>query len=206
GFAWVPPPAALTRGRTVEFTVSAPYEAARALGKRLKTSLDLDGNFLRLELGGPDAAGITAVVNAVAERFVAAAAELKRQNLTELTRILSGQLGEVRALRGRYTDANVAVRRVGDEVAVLEQQAIPARATKLTQEMAVQEAGLAQRVDSAAGGLRRIPPLAVEETQLQRSVTLAEQVVTNLQQRYEEARLAEVSAIPDVRLIDPAIE
>src|SRR5207249_1442134 len=46
----------------------------------------------------------------------------------------------------------------------------------------------------------------VEETQLQRSVTLAEQVVTNLQQRYEEARLAEVSAIPDVRLIDPAIE
>jgi len=37
-------------------------------------------------------------------------------------------------------------------------------------------------------------------------VTLAEQVVTNLQQRYEEARLAEVSAIPDVRLIDPAIE
>src|SRR5213080_4844069 len=310
GFAWVPPPAALSRGRTVEFTVSAPYEAARALGKRLKTSLDLDGNFLRLELGGPDAAGITAVVNAVAERFVAAAAELKRQNLTELTRILSGQLeraqanlrdaetalktfrvsavteyadgaapvtpnmqfprdpvfaglldmkvnreqlrrdreaiarilaqgrdsglavdalamigsvekstelsqalrdltgkvAELRALRGRYTDANVAVRRVSDEVAVLEQQTIPALATKLTQEMAVQEAGLAQRVDSAAGGLRRIPPLAVEETQLQRSVTLAEQVVTNLQQRYEEARLAEVSAIPDVRLIDPAIE
>src|SRR5207249_5977310 len=92
----------------------------------------------------------------------------------------------------RYTDANVAVRRVNDEVAVLEQQTIPALATKLTQEMAVQEAGLAQRVDSAAGGLRRIPPLAVEETQLQRSVTLAEQVVTNLQQRYEEARLAEV--------------
>ena len=310
GFAWVPPSAALSRGRRVEFTVSAPYEAARALGKRLKTSLDLDGNFLRLELGGPDAAGITAVVNAVAERFVAAAAELKRQNLTELTRILSGQLeraqanlrdaetalktfrvsavteyadgaapvtpnmqfprdpvfaglldmkvnreqlrrdreaiarilaqgrdsglavdalamigsvekstelsqalrdltgkvAELRALRGRYTDANVAVRRVSDEVAVLEQQTIPALATKLTQEMAVQEAGLAQRVDSAAGGLRRIPPLAVEETQLQRSVTLAEQVVTNLQQRYEEARLAEVSAIPDVRLIDPAIE
>src|SRR2546428_828450 len=97
GFVWVPPAAALTRGRTVEFTVSAPYEAARALGKRLKTSLDLDGNFLRLELGGPDAAGITAVVNAVAERFVAAAADLKRQNLTELTRILNGQLERAQA-------------------------------------------------------------------------------------------------------------
>src|SRR5947199_350127 len=130
----------------------------------------------------------------------------KSTELSQALRDLTGKVAELRALRGRYTDANVAVRRVNDEVAVLEQQTIPALATKLTQEMAVQEAGLAQRVDSAAGGLRRIPPLAVEETQLQRSVTLAEQVVTNLQQRYEEARLAEVSAIPDVRLIDPAIE
>src|SRR5205809_7275800 len=130
----------------------------------------------------------------------------KSTELSQALRDLTGKVAELRALRGRYTDANVAVRRVSDEVAVLEQQTIRARATKLTQEMAVQEAGLAQRVDSAAGGLRRIPPLAVEETQLQRSVTMAEQVVTNLQQRYEEARLAEVSAIPDVRLIDPAIE
>ena len=107
GFVWVPPAAALTRGRTVEFTVSAAYEAARALGKRLKTSLDLDGNFLRLELGGPDAAGITAVVNAVAERFVAAAAELKRQNLTELTRILSGQLERAQA---NLRDAETALK------------------------------------------------------------------------------------------------
>src|SRR5439155_525310 len=107
GFAWVPPPAGSTSGRRVEFTVSAPYEAARALGKRLKTSLDLDGNFLRLELGGPDAAGITAVVNAVAERFVAAAAELKRQNLTELTRILSGQLERAQA---NLRDAETALK------------------------------------------------------------------------------------------------
>src|SRR5439155_189817 len=79
----------------------------------------------------------------------------KSTELSQALRDLTGKVAELRALRGRYTDANVAVRRVSDEVAVLEQQTIPALATKLTQEMAVQEAGLAQRVDSAAGGLRR---------------------------------------------------
>src|SRR5437773_1974205 len=224
GFAWVPPSAALSRGRRVEFTVSAPYEAARALGKRLKTSLDLDGNFLRLELGGPDAAGITAVVNAVAERFVAAAAELKRQNLTELTRILSGQLERAQAnLRDAETALKTfrvsAVTEYADGAApVTPNMQFPRDPVfaglldmKVSREQLRRDREaiariLAQGRDSAAGGLRRIPPLAVAETQLQRDVTLAEQVVTNLQQRYEEARLAEVSAIPDVRLIDPAIE
>src|SRR5439155_1593656 len=52
GFAWVPPSGTLTPGRLVEFTVVAPYEAAKLLAKRLKTSADADGNFLRLGLGG----------------------------------------------------------------------------------------------------------------------------------------------------------
>src|SRR2546429_9710006 len=46
---------------------------------------------------------------------------------------------------------------------------------------------------------------SVEETRLQRAVTLAEQVVVNLQQRYEEARLADVSSLSDVRVLDRAV-
>jgi tyrosine-protein kinase Etk/Wzc len=72
--------------------------------------------------------------------------------------------------------------------------------------MEFREAELAQRVDSAASSLRRIPPLAVEETRLERDVTRGEQAVATLQTLYEEARLAEVSAIPDVRLVDPAVQ
>ena len=45
----------------------------------------------------------------------------------------------------------------------------------------------------------------MEETRLQRAVTLAEQVVVNLQQRYEEARLADVSSLSDVRVLDRAV-
>src|SRR5213078_5268428 len=57
-----------------------------------------------------------------------------------------------------------------------------------------------------ARDLRRIPPLAVEETRLQRDVTQSAQTVANLQQHYEEARLAEASSMPDVRFVDPALE
>src|SRR5207247_11450295 len=72
-------------------------------------------------------------------------------------------------------------------------------------ERRVREQQLGERVDAASANLRKIPPLAVEETRLQRAVTLAEQVVVNLQQRYEEARLADVSSLSDVRVLDRAV-
>jgi len=310
GFAWVPPAAALSPGRTVVFSVTGPSDAAKVLNRDLKMSSDVDGNFVRLELHGPDPVRLTATVNTLADRFVAAAATLKRDNLVQLTgilgvqleraqanlrdsetalktfrvravtqyvdsaapvtpnllyprdpmfaglldmrvnrellqrdgeainRILAGPLdsgfaidalsmigsvqkstelsqalrdlatkqAELRALRVHYTDASPAVRRVAAEVDALQRRAIPAMATALTREMAVRAAELQHRVDSTAGDLRRIPPLAVEETRLQRDVTLAAQAVANLQQRYDEARLAEVSSLPDVRLVDPATE
>src|SRR5690242_4045996 len=96
GLTWVPPAAALTAGRRVEFTLEQPYEAAKSLAIRLKVSADVDGNFLRLELGGHDPVQVAAIVNAVAERFVVVAAGLKRDKLTELTQILGTQLERAR--------------------------------------------------------------------------------------------------------------
>ena len=309
GFAWVPPPAAFRPRRRVEFEVTPPDEAVLLLAKAMKVSADVDGNFLRLDLSGHDAELVAATVNAVADRFVATAASLKRQKLTELTHILEDQLArargnlqqsevalrdfrvgavtefsetagpvtrsmqyptdplfaglvdmkvnreevrrdreaiervlayygagaelgvdalamvgavqrstelsqalkdltakqaELRALRTRYTDANPPVRQLAGEVTALEQQTIPALARSLVAELKVRETVLTRAVDSGAGTLRKLPPLAVEDARRQREVTLAEQTVANLQQRYEEARLAEVSAIPDVRILDRA--
>src|SRR2546430_16348860 len=67
GFAWVPPAGALTASRRVDFVVTAPYEATGKLAKQLKVSADLDGNFLRMELGGANPARGTATVHAAAE-------------------------------------------------------------------------------------------------------------------------------------------
>src|SRR5438034_57811 len=105
GFAWVPPASVLTAGRRVEFTVTAPYEATGRLAKELKVSADLDGNFLRMELGGPNPALVTATVNAVADRFVEVAAGLKREKLTELTRILGVQLARAQVRLGQVEDS-----------------------------------------------------------------------------------------------------
>ena len=308
GFAWVPPVSALTANRRVEFVVTAPYEATGKLAKQLKVSADLDGNFLRMELGGPNPALVTATVNAVANRFVDVAASLKREKLTELTRILGVQLAQaqvrlgqvedslrifrvravtaysqggasvtpnmqyqkdpmfaglldvkvsreearrdretierllvqlpesglaldalgmvgsvqrstelaqalrdlttkqadLRTLRAHYTEADPSVRRLAAEVGALERETIPALAGALAGELRVKEQQLGERVDAGSADLRKIPPLAVEETRLQRDVTLAEQAVINLQQRYEEARLAEVSSLSDVRVLDRA--
>jgi tyrosine-protein kinase Etk/Wzc len=72
-------------------------------------------------------------------------------------------------------------------------------------EVDTREATAARRLDAGSRTLRQIPPRAIEEARLRRAVTLAENVYTTLQQRYEEARLAEASTIPDVRILDAAL-
>ncbi len=298
GFAWRPPATALPAGRVVEFRVLSAYEATQELLRNLEVRPGRDRNFIRVELRGSDPAVITATVNALANRFVEVAADLKRQKLTALTGILGEQLqraesglshaeaalksfrvrsatllvqqrdpgasgflatqveqaqlrndreliervlsagdsgtsihalevigsvqraadltralqdlttreAELRALRHRYTDAYPAVRQLAAEVDGLERMTIPALARGLARDLAAREGRVAQQVDTASQGLRRISPLSVEEARLDREVTVAEQLFMNLRERYEEARLAEMSESPDVRVLDPATE
>jgi tyrosine-protein kinase Etk/Wzc len=306
GFLWVPTREGLEAARPIQFTVAALRDAARALNEALDVHTDPDGSFLRLELRGPNPAGVTAAVNAVAQRYVAVAAELKREKLSELSKILDQQLesarqnlrdaeaalehfgvhtitlpsgraapgaeanqdpalksffdlqlerdqvrrdretleqaiaqardsgssstalesigavqrnpqlsdalkelvskqAELRTLQYRYADAYPPVQRLTAEIATLQRQAIPALAQGLAGELAARAAELGRRVDTGSRSLREIPPRAIEEARLRRGVTLAENLYTTLQQRYEEARLAEASTIPDVRILDSAV-
>ena len=92
GFRWTPPVAALRAGASISFTLITPRDAAQRLSENLGVRLDENGNFMRLELAGTDPNAIAAALNAVAQRLVAVAAELKRAKLTELTHILDQQL------------------------------------------------------------------------------------------------------------------
>jgi capsular exopolysaccharide synthesis family protein len=301
GFAWVPSPAALTAGRSVEFEVVSLHDATLQLLADLKVHPGpYRSPFIRIELRGPDPAAVTATVNAVAKGLVNVARDLKRQKLTALTGILGEQLeqaqagmsraegvlkgfrartatllaqerdpqpaatdflarrvdqeqlrndreliervlattdsgpwihalemigavqrapdvakalqdlttkeAELRVLRQHYTDAHPAVRRLAGEVANLERVTIRSRAQALVRDLALREGRVARQVDSASQGLRRISPLSVEEARLARDVTVAERLFLNLRERYDEARLAEVSVTPDVRLLDTATE
>ena len=319
GFAWAPAAAALPADRAVEFSLATLRDAARSLADSLSAQLDVEGNFLRLELRGPDAPRITGVVNAVAERYVLVAADLKKKKLTELTKILGEQLqsaqdnlrrseaalerfrertitlptdrpapvalgaaggagggaavGEsdpkfgsfftmqsdrervqqdrealqrllaqagdsagisadalavvgpvqsnpdlaaalteltskrasLRALRYRYSEQYPPVQRLVGDIATLERQTIPALARGLIAQLTAREADLDRRLGADSRTLRQIPARAIEEVRLRRDVTMAEDLYTLLQKRYEEARLAEASTIPDVRILDAAV-
>jgi tyrosine-protein kinase Etk/Wzc len=67
------------------------------------------------------------------------------------------------------------------------------------------ERTLQNQVSAASGELREIPARTIEEARLQREVTIDENLYTTLQQRYEEARLADASSMPDVRILDAAV-
>jgi capsular exopolysaccharide synthesis family protein len=318
GFRWAPSAGTIAAGSTIEFSLAQLRDAARRLSDALDVRMDLNGNFLRMELEGDKPDAIAAVVNAIAERYVAVAADMKRQKLTELTKILDDQLAsakqnlqqaenalegyrvqtitlpqdrpaptapstgtaasgataqgqqdpvfstffntqlerdqarrdrealqrviaqqgdsglpaealsvvgsvqqnpelvqalqelgqkqaELRALRYRYSDAYPPVQRLVGQIATLERQTIPALAKTLVGELGARDAELTRRLDADSRNLRAIPARAIEEARLRRGVTLAEDLYTTLQQRYEEARLAEASTVPDVRILDHAV-
>ena len=123
-----------------------------------------------------------------------------KQAIAELTE----KQATLRALGYRYTAGLPPVKRLTAEISQLQRRTLPTMVRALIAQLAAREAAVAQRIDSAAGGLRQIPPLAIEEARLDREVTMAAQLVANIQQRYTEARLAEVSSIPEVRILDRA--
>ena len=308
GFNWAPLKRRLRPGREVSFRVRTPREAALKLKDKLKTVVPHQGSFLGLELTGPSPAQTAATLNTLADRFVEVAAELKRQKLSELSKILDQQLtssyaglgnaeralqnfrvhtitlpseqaspvtpglqqtedpvfksyfemrvnrdqldrdrrnivaalaqpdsevsamqleaipsvresseltqalallaskeAEARALRLQFGEAYPQLKQDETEIADLRRRAVPELAQKLVAQLAARLRDIDARVGSASSELQQIPARAIEEARLRRDVTIAENLYTTLQQRYEEARLAEVSSIPDVRVLDRAV-
>jgi capsular exopolysaccharide synthesis family protein len=122
------------------------------------------------------------------------------QLLTERTQ----KRAELRALQSRYTEEHPPVRRLLEELDAAERMAIPTAVRQLSAQIAAREGELQGRIDGASTELRQIPPRAIEEARLQRRVEIAENLYGTLRQRFEEARLAAVSSLPDLRVLDPA--
>ena len=309
GLAWVPPTGTLKPGAVIRFTVTALSDVALELSQALRIRATADGYFVRLERRGHDPALITTTVNAVADRLVAVAADLKRERLTELSSILREQRdraqanlrtaeaaltqfrvhhavrasegpaqgpdgrritadptyasyvdlqvameglardreaitqvvarakdgavpvdeltmigavqrssalsaalkeladrqAELRVLRFRYADSHPPVRKLAQQVDTLARFVIPELGGELVAGLAAREHNMQQRIDSIAGDLRGAPPVALEEVRLARDQANATELFSNLEQRYNETRLAEVSTLPDVRILEHAI-
>lgn len=164
-----------------------------------REQLRRDAEAVQTALRDQSATGDTPIERLWAIESVQQSAEL-RDALEELTR----KQAELRALRMRYTDEHQEVQRLAADLETLEKGTVPRLARGVLAQIQHRESTIADLVGSASGELREIPPRMIEEARLRRRVAIAEDLYTTIQQRYEAARLAAVSSIPDVRILDRA--
>jgi succinoglycan biosynthesis transport protein ExoP len=129
----------------------------------------------------------------------------RADNLRAAIAELHGKQAELRAARLRYTDEHTTVQELRQSVETLERQTIPQIATAFLEQLRRREEDLAARTQSMSRELRGVPSRTMEEMRLRRELTVAQDLHTALQNRYEEARLAEASAVPDVSILDDAV-
>lgn len=118
---------------------------------------------------------------------------------------LSSADAELRALKFRYTDEHKPVRDLQDRINTLRTQTIPMYANGLVAQMLTQERALDGQIATQSRDLQQIPTRSINEQRLTRDQLAAATLYTTLSTRYEEAKLALASAIPDVKILDPAV-
>ncbi len=118
---------------------------------------------------------------------------------------LSSADAELRALKFRYTDDYKPVRDLQDRINTLRTQVIPSLANALIQQMQSQEQVLTGQIATQSRDLQEIPTRTITEQRLTREQQAAATLYTTLSTRYEEAKLALASSIPDVKILDPAV-
>ena len=126
------------------------------------------------------------------------------QSRSQRSSTLSVKRDSLRVLRVKFTDSHPIVVQARAELTTLERVDIPALANRVLSTLASRESELSASATSTAKDLQNSPALASTEARLQRNVTLAEALYSQLQPRFAEAQLAEGSAVPDVKTLDRA--
>jgi len=126
-------------------------------------------------------------------------------DLSQALKELTTKRADLRALQQRYTDEHPLVQRARADLQQLEQQTIPVLARGLVKQINARQAVLAPQLSSGGRELQGVPQRAVEDARLRRDVEIAATLYTGVQQRYNEARLAEASSSADVRILDLAV-
>jgi polysaccharide biosynthesis transport protein len=112
---------------------------------------------------------------------------------------------QLRTARQFYTDDYKTVKELEQQATMLRTKLIPQTAEQLLAQLRVRENDLASRIRAASGELQGIPQRTIEETRLTRQVSQAENLFRTLKNRYEDAKLAEESAMPDISVLDSAV-
>src|SRR4029077_3916416 len=87
----------------------------------------------------------------------------------------------------------------------LERRTIPDLVRGVMRDDDARIAALGGQLGQQASSLRQVPPRLIEAARLQRAVSIADDLYTSLEQRYQEAHLTENAAVADVRVLDLAV-
>lgn len=116
----------------------------------------------------------------------------------------SAKQAALRAALQVYTEEHKTVRDLRATLQRLKDTTIPQMAQTLVEELRRRELDLGTRIATSSDELKSIPTRTIEEMRLRRNVEVRAALYTTLRNRYEEAKLAEASAIPDVSILDTA--
>lgn len=92
GFRWQPRAKVFAPDAEIPFSILTPRDAARTLQTNLRARMDREGNFISLSLSGADPEKSANTLNAIMDRYVELAAQLKRRKLDAQLTILEDQL------------------------------------------------------------------------------------------------------------------
>lgn len=118
---------------------------------------------------------------------------------------LTNKRAEARQMRLVFSPTHAPLVQLEREIRALENETVPAQATALVASLEAQIAQYDQRISASSREMQQIPARVTEENRLERNVDVAEMIFTELQSAYEQAKLSELSAAPDVRVLDTAV-
>jgi polysaccharide biosynthesis transport protein len=129
----------------------------------------------------------------------------KSPDLTAAVGELTTAEADLRTLRSKWTEQHPLVAAKNAEVERIKTQTLPSIAKQTLDQLRRQESELDRRIGLASVDMRRIPTITIERERLTRERDLAANLYADIQSRYNLARLAEASAIPDVSILDSAV-
>lgn len=140
-----------------------------------------------------------------ADAFVPIQTAQQSPDLTAALQELSKRETALRAAREVYTEQHPTVIQLKASVQLMRTQTIPGILRALVEQLKKRETALGAQIGTATQQLKAIPSRSIELMRLQRDVQTKSALYQMLQGRFEEARLAAVSAIPDVSILDTAV-
>jgi polysaccharide biosynthesis transport protein len=110
----------------------------------------------------------------------------------------------LRDLQRTYTDQYKGVQDAKAQLALMDSQTIPQLANLALTRLRTQDAALEQQLSASDRNIQQVPTRLIDGMRRQRDVVAAAELATSLGKAYQESRLAEAGAIPDVQILDRA--